>query len=412
MGAANDTLYPGRDTLAGRSGAPHRPVHTPQPYNPNEDDPVEHSHTKNATANEHGHYIVAPSIQVRSEFATLTRTGEASQPLTCIVVIELPGKRSGGHVPGSVMQSNDYGRGMRPDSQTSGHATLASRHISPVSDYNPNRQQHELHSPSGSQSYGYGRSNALTPSPQDQSPRMLSPSHSLDPLLSSPSRSPPPVQPLILQNDEDSPFSAITEDLRSRIIDWKGHPLSELGPLQMYDLLSVRRDAIVREFFVYLFKDAIICVSEEKKRSLGRLLSSDQSNGGIAGGSTGGRGVLRLKGRIYIKHIKQVTDTSVNGELSLTIDMEDERLESFILIFKERSSLETWRSHIQALVNLSQQQGMQAIRHHQQQQQPQQRTHGADLEEFGGNQRAMRMLSGSTNTTVSTVDSQNRLNWQ
>lgn len=306
------------------------------------------------------------------------------------------------------MQSTDFGRGMRPDSQTSGHNTPASRHMSPVPDYRYQRSPNELHSPSGSQSHGYGRPNLRSPGPPE-STRLLSPSHSLDPLLSSPSRSPPPAQSRT-QNDEDSPFNAITEDLRNRIIDWKGHPLSELGPLQMYDLLSVRRDAIVREFFVYLFKDAIICVSEEKKRSLGRLLGSDPSGGGIASGSTSGRGVLRLKGRIYIKHIKQVTDTSVSGEMSLTIDMEDERLESFILIFKERSSLETWKSHIQSLVNLSQQQGMLSMRQQQQQQQ-QQSMHqqyqrgGPELEEFGGSSKAMRMLSGSTGTTVSTVDS-------
>ena len=34
--------------------------------------------------------------------------------------------------------------------------------------------------------------------------------------------------------------------------DWKGHPMSGLGPLQMFDILSVRRDVLVREFYVYL----------------------------------------------------------------------------------------------------------------------------------------------------------------
>ncbi|KAI0083477.1 Pleckstrin homology domain-containing protein [Irpex rosettiformis] len=409
MGGASDILYPGRETPSGRPGIPHRPSNAPQPpkqYNPNEDDPVEHVNGKNAGPLDSGHYIVAPSIQVRSEFATLTRTNETSQPLTCIVVIELPGKRPSTHVPGSVMQSTDFGRGIRPESQTSGHNSPASRHMSPLPDYNYQRSPSELHSPSGSQSHGYGRPNMRSPAPPD-STRMLSPSNSLDPISSSPSRSPPPPRPQT-QSDEDSPFNAITEDLRNRIIDWKGHPLSEMGPLQMYDLLSVRRDAIVREFFVYLFKDAIICVSEEKKRSLGRLLGSDPTGSGIAGGSTSNRGVLRLKGRIYIKHIKQVTDTSVSGEMSLTIDMEDERLESFILIFKERSSLETWKSHIQSLVNISQQQGILAMRQQQQQQQQghsQYQQGGPDLEEFGGSSKAMRMLSGSTGTTVSTVDS-------
>jgi len=63
----------------------------------------------------------------------------------------------------------------------------------------------------------------------------------------------------------------------------------------MYDLLPVRRDALVHEFYVYLFREAIICIAEEKERSLGRFLSMTSQT----------KGVLRLKGRIYIKHIRQ-----------------------------------------------------------------------------------------------------------
>ena len=41
---------------------------------------------------------------------------------------------------------------------------------------------------------------------------------------------------------------------------------------------------------------------------------------------TGGneKGALKLKGRIYIRHIKQVMDMSIVGELCLMIDMGDE----------------------------------------------------------------------------------------
>lgn len=99
---------------------------------------------------------------------------------------------------------------------------------------------------------------------------------------------------------------------------------------------------------------------EERRKTLGRLLSS--SGPGSAFGDTSSthssstaKGVLRLKGRIYIRHIRRVTDTSAASELSLTIDMEDERLDSFILIFKDRSSLETWRATINQLVQQFQQ---------------------------------------------------------
>jgi hypothetical protein len=213
-------------------------------------------------------------------------------------------------------------------------------------------------------------------------------------------------EPSILSNggNEDSPFNAITEDLRNRIIDWRGHPLSDLGPLLMYDLLAVRRESLVRELYVYLFREAIICVVEEKKRSLGRLLSGASSftDSSSMNGSTQGqsKGVLRLRGRIYVRHIKNVTATSAAGEMSLTIDMEDE-LASFILIFKEKPSLDAWKNNIQALVDSFKHQsgrptGGDSHSHHgQQSPEP-----GLNIEEFGGSSKAMRMLSGSTQTTM------------
>ena len=195
-----------------------------------------------------------------------------------------------------------------------------------------------------------------------------------------------------------------------RISDWKGHPMSGLGSLQMFDILSVRRDVLVREFYVYLFKEAIICVLEEKKKSLGRLLSGDAASisGSVTGGAgtTNNKGVLRLKGRIYIRHIRRVHDTSSAGELSLTIDMEDERLESFILIFRDRGTLENWKTNISSLV-----QAFQAS---------QGRGGAPDLDEFGGlNQpmpkgvsaKAQRMLSGSTGTTSNSDSSSAGQDW-
>ena len=101
-----------------------------------------------------------------------------------------------------------------------------------------------------------------------------------------------------------------------------------------------------------------------------------------------------LKGRIYVKHIKNVTASSAAGEMSLTIIMEDE-LASFILIFKEQGPLEAWKSNIQALVNLFQSQNGVVW----------EAPPPLDIEEFGGSAKAMRMLSGSMQTTVSTVDS-------
>ncbi len=54
----------------------------------------------------------------------------------------------------------------------------------------------------------------------------------------------------------------------------------------------------------------------------------------LASTATANKPVSRLKGRVYIRHIKRVHDTSFEGELSLTTDMEDEELESFVLIIR------------------------------------------------------------------------------
>ncbi|KAH9956291.1 Pleckstrin homology domain-containing protein [Russula dissimulans] len=357
MGDRNTpSMYPGRETpTSGRMIDRHGSA-TGRAYDPTEDDPIEPvaPSLKSGSHNDHAAFVVTPSIQVLPEFSSLIRSTDRTQALTCLVVVELPGKRGSGHVPGPVI--DPYASHTVPEP-----ATIRRHQPSPV-------------------------------------PRTISP-----PTSSSHDNSSTRDVPYstTLQSQDSSPFMAITEDLRNRIIDWKGHPLSGLGPLQMYDLLSVRRDALVRDFFVYLFKEAIICVAEEKKRTLGRFLSSASGaasaftdGASVTSGATSqSKGVLRLKGRIYIKHIRQVTDTSVQGELSLTIDMEDERLDSFILIFKDRSSLETWKANVQSLVSLVH--GPRREQEHP----------PLDMEEFGGSAKAMRMLSGSTGTSASTAES-------
>lgn len=385
-------IYPGRDTPSSLRNHNNRGHPASRPYDPTEDDPVEH--TGSLRSNQGGEpqlqYIVAPSIQVRPEFSSLTRNGEPTQLLTCIVVIELPGKRNTGNVPGPVMHDSytqRIGHSRHDTSLTEDRLSIRDqpsirqRQYSSVSDIDaPSRNSHSQ-----------GRASSR-PSPTASDPTLTPTWTDSESALHAPSTT---------THDSDSPFSAITEDLRNRIIDWKGHPLSGLGPLKMYDLLSVRRDALVREFFVYLFSEAIICVVEEKKRSFGRLLSNASSftdSGSMAGvaSSSQSKGVLRLKGRIYVRHIKQVTASSSAGEMSLTIDMEDERLDSFILIFKDKSSLEAWKNQIQTLVSAFQQ------RNPPPPSQSSQFDRGPDLEEFGGSAKAARILSGSTSTSVST----------
>lgn len=400
----SSSLYPGRDGQA-NNGSMRRaqtPLSQPKPFDPTEDDPIEHAASIKSGGSDSNNsaYIVAPSIQVRPEFSTLTRTQDPSQPLTCIVVIELPSRRVSSHVPGPVVTdvyrtSSHNGQQHERDLDLYRNGSHSSQQRGGAADMYRNGS-HQGGPRQGSIAHSSG---LRSPSPDHHQQHYAAPS-----VVESEADGPYDSRSALLRPEDDSPFKSITEDLRARIIDWKGHPQAALGPLQMYDLLSVRRDSLVREFYVYLFKEALICVEEEKKRTLGRLLGGttgyDPSGTGLGGAP--GKGVLKLKGRIYIRHIKQVTDTSVAGELSLTIDMEDERLESFILIFRDRSSLEAWKANISGLVAM-----------HQLAAQSSHRSAVADVEEFGngtnGN-KAMRMLSGSTATTASSLDRDSLLN--
>ena len=306
------SLFPGRDTPTMSSRRSQNGQ--VRPYDPAEDDPVDHNVSiKSGHANhDHSHgYIVAPSIQVRPEFQSLVRTQEPNQQLTCIVVVELPSRRANAHVPGPVIKDVYRSPSMQSlqtqNSRTIGrHNGIISSNLSAEQSDSTMRSRQRAHSATRSGSPDRQSSPSVY---NNNSPRFDHSDTSESPGALAP--------PQMLASNADSPFRSITEDLRARIMDWKGHPLSGLGPLQMFDLLSVRRDALVREFFVYLFKEAIICVEEEKKRSLGRLLTGAQ--GDSSNGSAPGKGVLKLKGRIYIRHIKHVTDTSSAGELSLTL---------------------------------------------------------------------------------------------
>lgn len=58
----------------------------------------------------------------------------------------------------------------------------------------------------------------------------------------------------------------------------------------------------------------------------------------------------RLKGRVYIRHIQAITNTSSGDDLSLTISMSDESLDEFVMIFPDLARLLTWKSTIEDLV--------------------------------------------------------------
>ena len=145
---------------------------------------------------------------------------------------------------------------------------------------------------------------------------------------------------------------AVLEDLSQRISDWKGHSLEHFGPLILHDLLSVRQDTVVREFHVYLFQEALLCVTEEKKKGLSRFIATATTTGpnGPAEPVPASKPALKLKGRIYLRHIRRVIDSSVAGELSISITMDDDNLDQFVLCFRERETLSVWKNRLSEMV--------------------------------------------------------------
>ncbi|GAA6004341.1 hypothetical protein JCM10207_000676 [Rhodosporidiobolus poonsookiae] len=141
---------------------------------------------------------------------------------------------------------------------------------------------------------------------------------------------------------QTSPFAAVVDDLRDRMADWKGHSLSEFGQLRLYDHIQVRKESATREFLVYLFDEAILCVTDDKRKGLNKLVDS------VSGSSD----KLRLKGRVYLRHVSRVLNTTRGDDLSLTITMNDDAVAEFVMLFKERTSLEVWKAHIEALLHV------------------------------------------------------------
>ena len=225
------SLVPATETLT--ASTPEKSAAAQPGQHPSDDDPLDC--TSSLRNNRYGgfssqsQYIVAPSVSVRSEFANITRTSAPIQPLTCIIS---PGCPVGGRIPSRVL-----GTARQPVRPTGPSA----------------RQIHKKQSVEGSTPSCYA---AQIP-PMSAPAGLSSHQHQCNSGGSS--------------GGGESPFQSITDGLMQRISDWKGHPMSGLGPLQMFDILSVRRDVLVRELHVYLFKEAIICVIEEKKKGLGRL---------------------------------------------------------------------------------------------------------------------------------------------
>ncbi|WVQ73592.1 hypothetical protein IAR50_003171 [Cryptococcus sp. DSM 104548] len=258
--------------------------------------------------------VIVPHLSIKSEFPTIpnpkgNKAGGRKETVTCLVTVSVPAPRVGerarypaqARVRGGGEQNHGLGLGLGMEER---------------------------------------RSPQLPPSPT--SSRSLHPTHSPSPYPYT--SSPAPNSPA-----DPSPFTHIFNDLKTRIIDHKYLNPSSLGQLKLFDILSVRKDSMKRDFHVYLCTEALVCCAEEKRGGFRGMFSRE---GGGEGGSTrsdhSGQSskntVLRLKGRIYLRHVTAIIDLSTPQELALNISMgESQPDDSFVLTFRERASFETWK---------------------------------------------------------------------
>ncbi|MCO5590095.1 hypothetical protein L7F22_044064 [Adiantum nelumboides] len=318
-------------------------------------------------------FMLLPSVKVRPEFETVYRKERKEsggrQNLVCVVTVGIPSRRQSEQIDEDELHWKHKSEQFRPDLRSSRTDKGKSRmldHGDSYSDFNEDLENTQN-----------GYDDEDDDDPKNSFNKFMKDSH-LHMLVPNSANSSRENQDLPEQDaqgeveeqeDEDEGFSfsatpaaaqhheldSVVEDLRNRIIDWKGHSVERFGALSLYNFLGVRQDSIIRNFYVYLFKDALLCVNEEKKKEKGfaRLIyadRSDDSGSPLSPNSRKSRAPLKLKGRIWLRHIKSCQNTEIDNMPCLSIRLDDDALDNFILSFKDRTLRETWRVKLNELL--------------------------------------------------------------
>ncbi|KAI7936050.1 hypothetical protein MJO29_015353 [Puccinia striiformis f. sp. tritici] len=331
-----------------------------------------------------------PTVTVLAEntHLFLNKDSDKSQHLTCMVSIELPSlyatdPKTASHSAQLFSPPSSYSACLSPtsvpqepspDTTTSSHQNMSpfrprSSSIAAMSSPSSAVSQHfritpktstsmsVLRSPS-SQQHGEGfRDKARLPS--ERNPSLRPPLSRENSITFVP---PLPVHhdhlpPLPVDCSPSQPLQPVLDDLLDRMQDWKGHSSKDFGILKKYDSIYVEKEANSRQFLVYLFEEALLCVSPVRRDSITQGWSDltqqdDNPTGGVAGGFP-----LKLKGRVYIRHMDSVSviaNESTNVHF-LRVKMRDEKLDTFTMRFEDLNQLEDWHSNINLLIQKRQQ---------------------------------------------------------
>ncbi|GAA5918128.1 hypothetical protein JCM6882_006353 [Rhodosporidiobolus microsporus] len=263
------------------------------------------------------HEIVKPVVTVRAEHASVERSTDPDkkQSITCQVSIEMPPRYP---APMHLLQLVEHQQPLVADPTSPTSRPGLSQSVSAPLPRAPS----SAHSGPAS----------VRSIPRSNSPTSIYSAYAFG--------STPSAAPHGGAGPSGEQFDAIVQDLQDRMADWKGHTLAEFGRLRLWDHIQVRKDTAMREFLVYLFDEAILCVTDDKRKGINKVVDS----------VTGNNDKLRLKGRVYLRHVSRVIDSSKNGDLSLTITMSDDAVAEFVMLFKERTSLDLWRAQIEKLL--------------------------------------------------------------
>ncbi|KAA1123911.1 hypothetical protein PGTUg99_029422 [Puccinia graminis f. sp. tritici] len=322
--------------------------------------------------------IVKPNVTVLAENPNLflNKDSDKSQHLTCMVTIELPSL----YAPNPTQPayhfapSSSYPSPLSPTGVPSNLSSDTNQHnngssfpgksssIAPMSPPPSAVTQYAMNSPQGSS----GRSVLLSPSSQHQHDKTRLPSDRNGSLKSPLTRDnsitfipPLPVHhdhlpPLPVDGPPSQPLQPVLDDLLDRMQDWKGHSSKDFGLLKKYDQIHIEKEANCRQFLVYLFEEALLCVSPVRRDSItqGWTQQDEHHTGSVAGGPP-----LKLKGRVYIRHMDSVS-VIPNDPLHvyfLRVKMKDEKMDAFTMRFENLNQLEDWHSNIHSLIQKNKQ---------------------------------------------------------
>lgn len=263
------------------------------------DDPVDSFRKTGSGSSGLPPQVVIPMITVKAEYAVLARkVDNAKRGVTCMITVQVP---PSGRRPSYAIRNSD------------------------VED-----------------------SSSMTRSPHGENRSGITRSRTMGGLNSAkfPSTPDTMMSPSSARSLGPDPFAHVAADLKQRMSDFKTSGLDTLGRIRLFDILQVRKGQFVIDIMVFLYDAAIVCVAEEKKRGLKQLLSSSSSSNSLRGSDERNtkkvKTPLKLKGRIYFRDVSRIVESSLAGELSLTIQMKAANIESFILVFRDKSAQALW----------------------------------------------------------------------